>query len=253
MILVQDIIRIAQSAVDDDGNSDRYTFSRDWQPAIIYASNWLVNAFSSVLGTKKFPEENLSDLVYNRIFVTNMFSRVVLDTPTLGKVWSILNISINPTIYPNTSIAQPDLTKSVYSPLHSFVKAYKSAQRETAEEVNINRLNPFAPGNEVTTCEELKEYGYKLYTNYEGGYSPSATTDKTEIEILPSYPNKILAIEYIKQPTAITSVNDNLEFPTVLTDTIVQKVLNFISFKQSNVPLTQASQAEVQQLITLMS
>lgn len=249
MIPVQTIITLATSALDGEG-FDRYTFDRDWKPAISYAQNWLINAFSSVLGDKKFPEENLSDLVFNRIFLTNQFSRFVFDIPN-EDIWTILNISINPTIYPNTSIAQPDLTKSVYSPLHSFVRAYKSAKRETAEEVNINRLNPFASGNEKTTCEELKEYGYKLYTNYEGGYTPG--TEKQEIEILPTYANQVLALEYIKKPSDILTVNDSIEFPTVLTDLVVSKTLLFVSYKQSNVPLTQASQTEITNLINLMS
>jgi hypothetical protein len=121
----------------------------------------------------------------------------------------------------------------------------------TAEEVNINRLNPFASGNEKTICEELKEYGYKLYTNYEGGYTPGG--DKQEIEILPTYANKVIALEYIKKPSDILTVNDSIEFPTVLTDLVVSKTLLFVSYKQSNVPLTQASQAEITNLINLMS
>ena len=249
MIPVSNIIKLCESALDAEG-FQRYEFSRDWQPAITYAQNWLVNAFSSVLGEKKFPEENLSDLIFNRIFLTNQFSRFVFDIPN-EDIWTILNISINPTIYPDTSIAQPDLTKSVYSPSHSFVKAYKSAKRMTAEEVNINRLNPFASGNEKTICEELKEYGYKLYTNYEGGYTPGG--DKQEIEILPTYANKVIALEYIKKPSDILTVNDSIEFPTVLTDLVVSKTLLFVSYKQSNVPLTQASQAEINKLINLMS
>ena len=252
MIPVQDIVNICTSALDAEG-FQRYEWDRDFKPAIEYSQNWMVSAFSSILGTKKFPEENLSDLIYNRIFVTNQFSRFGFSYPSLGVIWSILNIGINPTIYPNTSIAQPDPTKSVYSPSHSFVKAYKSASRITAEEINENRLNPFAKGNEVTTCAELKEYGYKLYTNYEGGYDPSTTTDKTEIEIIPTYANSVLSLEYIKQPSEITLITDSVEFPTVLTDLFVVKTLQFLSYKRNEGTLTQATQAEINNLIALMS
>ena len=257
MIPVQDIINIAQSALDDDGNSQRYTFSRDWQPAINYAQNWLVNAFSSIIGDKKFPEENLSDLIYNRIFVTNRFSRIVIDGTDIGDLWGVLRIPINPVIYPNTPIPQPDLNKSVYASDRSFVKAYKSAKRLNAQEIDENRLNPFSAGNEVTTCDELKAYGYKLYTNYKGGYDPTQTidgdNDVAEIEIVPEWANKVVAIEYIKQPKPVVLITDDVEFPTVLTDFLVQKTLDYMAYKRDEQPLAQATAKEIQTLTQLMS
>lgn len=253
MIPVQDIITRCESALDAEG-FDRYTFARDYGPAINYAQEWMTSLFSAAFGSNKFNEESLTDLSFTKIWKTNQFSRFVFQYSEVGsRLWTIIGIYPLCTIYPDTDIAQADLTKSVYSPTHSYVKGYKSCARRTSEEMNLNRLNPFAAGNEVVICDELKDFAYKTMTDYTGGYDSSTTPEKVEIQIFPDYSNKVLAMEYLKYPEPIVNDTDNIEFPLSVSNMLVEKALNFISFKQSGTPLIQASEQDLNKLITLMS
>lgn len=253
MIPVQDIITRCESALDAEG-FDRYTFERDFRPAINYAQEWLTSLFSAAFGSNKFNEENLTDLSFVKIWKTNRFSRFVFQHSEVGnRLWTIIGIYPGCEIYPDTVIPQPNLLQSVYSPDHSYVKAYKSCTRRTSEEMNINRLNPFSAGNEVVICDELRDYAYKTMTDYVGGYDSSTTPEKVEIQIFPEYANKVLAMEYLKYPETIVNQGDNIEFPLSVSNMIVDKTLEFISFKQSSTPLKSASEQDLNKLITLMS
>ncbi len=253
MIPAQTIRDGITSALDAEGY-ERYTWARDFRPAINYAQEWLTGLFASALGSNKFNEEALQDLSFSRIWKTNQFSRFVFQSSEVGhSLWTITAISLECTIYPNTDIPQPDLTQSVYSPIHSFVKSYKSAKRLSSEETNMNRLNPFSAGNEIVTCPELVEYAYKSLTNYDGGYDPSTGTSEVEIEILPSYANRILCMEYLKYPSPLVNQTDSIEFPLTVTDMLITKSLEFISYKQAGTPLRQASADDMNKLITLMT
>ena len=261
MIPVSEIIARTEAALDAEG-FDRYTFVRDFRPAINYAQEWITGVFSSALGSNKFNEEALSDLSFVKIWKTNQFSRFVFQTAQVGhRLWTIVGIYPECEIYPDTSIAQSDLTKSVYSSSHSYVSSYKSCGRTTSEEMNLNRRNPFSPGNEIVTCEELRDYAYKSMTTYRGGYQPApANVDDTvipyeymEIEIFPSYANSILAMEYLKYPESIVLETDSIEYPHSIINMIVEQTLSFLAYKQSGTPLRQASEADLNKLITLMA
>lgn len=253
MIPAVQIIDRIQSALDSEG-FDRYTWERDFRPAINYAQEWVTSVFSSAMGSNKFNEEGLQDLSYSRIWKTNRFSRFVFQPSIVGhNLWTIVAIYPECIVTPATDIVQPNLDQSVYSPTHSFVSSYKSAARKTAEEMNLNRLNPFAAGNEVVTCPELMDYAYKSLTNYTGGYDPSVSGSDMEIEILPSYKNKVLCMEYLKYPTPLVNEVDSVEYPLSIMNMIVEKALGFISFKQAGTPLNQASNADLDKLITLMA
>jgi hypothetical protein len=119
--------------------------------------------------------------------------------------------------------------------------------------MNINRRNPFFNGNEIITCPELRTYSYKTLTNYRGGYTPAVGVSNMEIEIFPSYKNKILAMEYLKYPTPIVDEIDRVEYPLSIINMVVDKALNFIAAKQAGIPLQQASEGDLNKLITLMS
>lgn len=253
MIPAAQIINRIQAALDSEGY-ERYTWARDYRPAINYATEWVTGVFSSAMGSNKFNEEALQDLSYSRIWKTNRYSRFVFQPSIVGhNLWTITAIYPECRIIPDTDIVQPDLDQSVYSPTHSFRDSYKSAARKTAEEMNLNRLNPFSPGNEVVVCQELKDYAYKSLTNYAGGYDPSVSGSEMEIEILPSYANRILCMEYLKYPTPLTNDTDSVEYPLSIINMIVEKALNFLAFKQGNTPLLQASNDDLNKLITLMS
>lgn len=243
-----------ESALDAEGFG-RYTFPRDFGPAINYAQEWIAGVLSPVLGSNKFNEEGLSDLLFTKIWKTNQFSRFVFQSADVGhNLWSIVGIYPSCVIYPDTAIVQADLTQSVYSSAHSYVSSYKSCARTTSEEMNLNRRNPFSPGNEVVICEELMDFAYKSMTNYSGGYQAQpAGVEQMEIQIFPAYNNLVLAMEYIKYPTSVVTVADNVEYPRSLINMMTDIALSFIAYKQAGTPLRQASEADTNKLITLLS
>lgn len=248
MILVSDIIARMESALDAEGYG-HYTFDRDYRYAISYASEFVCSVLDRVLGKTRFIEERLSDLSYTGVWKTTDLSRFTFDEAVMNqKLWAIVAIFITPTVTPTTEIVQSNKTISVYSPTHKYVKSYKSAWRVTKEEVSMNRNNPFAPGNEHTEdCEELKEYGYLSPVVYLGGGG-----DIKEIEITPAYANLTLAMQYIKYPDPVTSAAQQLEFPVSMFDMILNKSLNFISYKRGDSNLQLVTEKDVQQLTNLL-
>ena len=98
MIAVSEIVSRINAALDAEG-SGRYTFSRDFQPAINYAIEFYVSVFNSAFGDNKLSEENLRELVRTRIWQTSEDSRVFFNTDdTVEEVWSILAVMPNPVI-----------------------------------------------------------------------------------------------------------------------------------------------------------
>lgn len=252
MILVAEVIKKIESALDAEG-FDRYTFTRDYQPAISYAQEWLCSAISPLLGDNKFSEASFSDLLTTKIFVTNQFSRFNFNETLVGnKLWSIVSIFPDCTTYPNAVYSQPDKTISLYLPNESYLKSYKAAKRINSQETNHNRRNPFAFGNEIVTCEELKEYGFNSFVTYSGGYNNVATF-KAEINILPDYKNKVLAMEYIKMPSDILSATGQIELPVSLTNMVIDKALNYISYKQGTSQLLQITNSDTKTLYSLLN
>ena len=257
MIPVLTIVERCASALDAEQgfpayDQGRYTFERDYKPAINGAQEWLVSVFNSVFADNKLSEENLRDLSKVRCFLTSQYSRVTMDSADLGEsVWTIN------AVYPKitstgTTPLQPDASRSVYAPLVSYITSDKSAKRLTLEEVNDAKTNPFSPGNSIQTSEQLIEYAYLNFTDYTGGYTLS-TTDKTELEILPSVGQELVAIAYLKYPASITVIGGNVEMPLTLIDLIVNKTLANLNYKQGDNELWQRVERDQRKLITLMA
>jgi len=98
MIAVTNIIERVIAALDAEG-SDRYSFSRDFQPAINYAIEFYVSVFNSAFGENKLSEENLRELVRTRVWQTSQYSRINFSIgDTVEEVWSILAVMPRPTI-----------------------------------------------------------------------------------------------------------------------------------------------------------
>lgn len=260
MIIAQNIVDRMKAALDAEQSTTtigRYEWLRDFQPAINYAMEWMVSLCNSAFAKKKFTEENLTDLVYVRVWKTNLYSRFVFRQADTGmNLWTIVSVYPNPILTPDTIIPQPDLTKSVYAPTYSYLKSYDNAKRLTAEEVNPNRRNPFEAGNEVVVCPELIDYAYKSPTNYAGGYDPTITTvvplDNAEIEILPAYANKNVAMEFLKVPTSVVNPTDNIEFPQSMENILFDKALNFITYKRGDSDLKAVTDEDVKNLASLI-
>ncbi len=248
MIPVQTIVDRVTSILDAEG-SDRYLFDQDFKPAINLTKDWVVAVFNKAFADKKLSEENLKELIQTKIWTTSTFSRVRID-PSVVNVWTILGIKPKPTVHPLLSIptagVNPD-TSTLETGV-SYISSDFSARRLTIEEWNENKNNIFEAGNNIVTTS-FTEYAYLNY----GDYSSSTYTTSGEIEIRPNIPTEFVGITYLRYPADVSSIGDNIEFPETLVTLIVNKVLNYISFKQGDkTNLFSVSGAEVATLAKLM-
>jgi len=250
MIAVQSVIDRIASALDAEG-SDRYTFIRDYKPAINSAVEWMQAVFNQAFGEKKLSEENLRDLVKVAVFQASEYSRVNTDLLT-DSIWTILRVNAepvlnidNPTLIPTTSPEQ-----SFYRDDLSYISSDKKKKKKlTLEQWENNVKNIFEAGN-TTLLNDFKQYAYLNFADYQ---SNSYNAGGPELEIRPSIAKSFVGITYLKYPTPIQASTDDIEFPKVLINLVVQKALNFISIKQGDqTNLYGVTQQDVATLVQLM-
>lgn len=251
MISVQTIVDRIESPLDAEG-SDRYRFDNDYKPAINQSVEWLISVFNKAFADKKLTEENLRDLIRTVVYQTSLYSRVKIDNAGMNAaVWSLLKVNPEPVVYPSTATVNV-LTNDFDSQFRndvSFIKSDFSAKRLTSEQWEDKNKNIFQAGN-LTLSNDFKQYAYLDYSNYS---STAYTVDGPEIEINPEIPNQFVGIQFLKYPTQIALITDNVEFPESLTNLVVQKSLNFISFKQGDqTNLYAVTSRDVQTLVQLM-
>lgn len=251
MISVQSIVDRVESILDAEG-SDRYTFNEDYKYAINSSVEWLQSVFNKAFADKKLTEENLKDLIRVAVYQTNAYSRVRLDDPSLGLfIWSILKINPKPSVYPDNAtvdiLAEDYLSK--YRDDVSFIKSNFSAKRLTTEQWEESNDNIFEAGN----SKMLESFINYAYLNPQDYTSSSYAPGGAEVEVKPSVPNEFIAVTFLKYPTPIDLITDEIEFPKSLLNLVVQKALNFISMKQGDqTNLYAVSTRDIQTLVQLM-
>lgn len=250
MITTQEVVSTVLSRLDAEG-SDRYLFDQDIKPAINSSIKWLMAVFNSAFSEKKLTEENLRDLNLTRVWQTNAFSRFEIKDTDLGhKLWSILAIYPEIEFYPTSSTidAVTNEYDSKFRPDVTFLDSIHSAGRITSEEWNENKQNVFMAGNAVL-INGLKSYGYKNFTNY----SSDQYITGAEIQIRPDVPSQFVAVNYLKVPTNVDQITDSIEYPETIFDILVEKTLNFISYKQGDqTNLYSVTERDVARLVQLL-
>lgn len=253
MIPVQNVVDLMRFELDSEG-SDRYLFDQDFKPAINSAIDWLVFVFNRAFENNKFSGESLTDLIRTRIWVANNFSRINFNPAVVGdNFWSYLGIHPEPEVYPAGSIppALPNDYTSLFIPNVSFVGSKYTAKLLTLEKWNENQDNVFAPGNGTLLQDGLKTYAYNTTVDYS---SAAPYTTAGEIEIRPAVPGQFVGITYLKTPTKVNLISDNIEFPDSMSTLIVRKSLNFISTKQGDqTTLYAVTERDVMSLIKLIN
>lgn len=254
MIVASDIITQMEANLDAEG-SGRYSFLRDYKPAINYAIQFYVSVFNFAFGRKKLSEENLRELTRTRVWQTSKYSRIYFDPADIGgEVWSILVVAPEPALDPQISpLANPDPTSSLFIPTNTtrFVKSDFSAARQTFEEWNQSRKNLFMPGNN-TLLADFKTYAYKNFTHTKEGEAENQII--TEIEIRPELDNELVAVTYLVYPGNIENESDVILYPKTMTNLLVDKALKFISLKQGDgTNLYSVQDIEINTLVNLMS
>ena len=228
-------------ALDAEG-SDHYRDDLDYIPAINGAIKWLTAVISSAYGQDKFSEEFFRDLTNAGVFLTNNNSRVSLDVFP-SEVWTILAVYVKPDVEVITSLpvpSTPDTKQSYYLDNLIHISSVSDCKRLNIEEWAVTKNNPLESGYDGNQlCDDLKLYAYLLNSNF--------------IEIRPAIQNGKTTIFWVKKPTPITTINDDIEFPSSVFQLLFDKALNYISYKQGDqTNLYSVSSQDIQQLLTLL-
>lgn len=233
MISVQTVVDRMRAVLDAEG-SDRYRFEQDLRPAINSSVEWLQAVFNKAFAEKKLTEENLRDLVRTVIYQANGFSRIYFNESDLGfKIWSLMRINPEPIVYPiedATITVTSDPEESIFRRELTYRRSKYSAKRLTLEEWEETGDNIFEAGNDLL-LNSFKSYAFLGWVNY-GSSNYSAGGAETEIR--PDISNQLVAVTFLKYPTPINLITDDIEFPNSLLDLIYMKALNFVSFKQGD-------------------
>lgn len=233
MIQVQELRNQLAFALDAEG-SDHYRDDLDYIPAINASVKWLTNVINSALGTDKFGEEFFRDLTYSGVFKTDNSSRVSLNVFPHG-VWSILSVYPKPLtsdISGQTPPVTTDLTLSYFMNNLMHKSSYFSCKRLSIEEWATSRPNPWEDGYDGDQiCDELKRYAYLNPINYENTNRGSNAKD---LEVRPSIINDNITIFWVKKPTEIVAITDEIEFPESVFQLLFNKALNYIAYKQGD-------------------
>ena len=252
MIVASDLITSMVSVLDAEG-SNRYTFDRDYRPAINYAIKYYASVFNFAFGQKKLSEENLRELTRTRVWQTSKYSRIHFDiTDTTEEVWTILRISPEPTLDPQLDpVVNPDPTSSIFTPDVIFVRSSHSAARQTLEEWNEGERNLFMPGNTILQ-NDLKKYAYRNFTHSKAG--DLAVDIIEEVEIRPYLEEQLVGVTYLVYPTPIVADTDVILYPKSMENLLIDKALNFVSLKQGDgTNLYSVTEREIATLVKLMS
>ena len=115
MISVQTVIERIASVLDAE-DSDRYTFERDFKPAINSSVEWLQAVFNKAFAEKKLSEEDLKELIKVVVFQTSQFSRINLDQIN-DSIWSLMRINPEPVLKPENPsiILLPEAKNGVFT------------------------------------------------------------------------------------------------------------------------------------------
>jgi hypothetical protein len=228
-------------ALDAEG-SDHYRDDLDYVPAINGAIRWLTAVVSSAYGQDKFSEEFFRDLTNSGVFLTNNNSRVFLNSFP-SEVWTVLAVYVKPDVEVDASLPvplTPDTKQSYYLSNLIHVSSADDCKRLNLEEWAVTKNNPLEDGYDGNQlCEGLKYYAYMLSTNM--------------IEVRPAVVNGYTTIFWVKKPTPITTITDNIEFPSSVFQLLFDKALNYISYKQGDqTNLYSVTSQDIQQLLTLL-
>lgn len=254
MFSVAQVLESVKADLDAEG-SDRYLWDQDYKPAINKAIRWMTSALSQVLSVSRSAGENLRDLKRTSVWVSSGMSRVAMNASDIGHaVWTVIDVIPEPEVFPSVSVgAINNKAQSKFLDKVTFLRSDYSAARLTEGQWNNTSKNEFVPGNSVLSGNVgLKSYAYLDFNKYPSGRY--TLPEDREIEIRPTYANKLVAIRYLKVPSEVSDESDNIEFPDSIVQIFSEKVANFISKKQGDeTTLFAVSNQDIQTLLQLIS
>ena len=241
-------------ALDAEG-SDHYRDDLDIIPAINASQRWIVSVINAALGRNKFGEEIFRDLTKARVFQASDDSRVGLNIFP-NEVWTILAVFPKPVTgnTGGTASTPSGKNEAIYrGDLYHIRGIGKSADRLSVEQWENNRGNPFAAGYDgAVFCEELQDYAYLDPIDH--NWNDDEVDSKDEIEIRPAIPQELVTIVYVKKPTPIAALSENIEFPDEIFQMIFNKALQYIAYKQGDqTNIFSVTNADIQTLISTIT
>lgn len=228
--LLADRMRFALDAED----SDHYNDTVDIIPAINAAQDWLIAVVNATFGNKRMGEEIFRDVHTSRVFVTSVNSRISLDVFP-HDVWGILAVYPKPTLgdVTDSGFIPPKLAPNAsYLDEGKFhISSSKFAERLTIDQWSSNKENPFQAGFEGNLPEFVVDFAYLNPV----GYDPDSNISiDREIEIRPSVAKEHVTVFYARRPKQIQALTEDLEFPNQAIQLLLDKALQYISFKQGD-------------------
>lgn len=270
MILVQDIIDRVAASLDAEG-SGYFNFSRDYEPAINNAIEWVVSSVSPLIGTNKFPEEAFRELTTTKVWQCNRYSGFIIDPADIGgrDYWTILGVYAKPKVVlldaPNLATTLPGIyyseifpylgqelvnapvvsqaynatginllqpQQSTFRPELAFVDCANMCDRITLKEWSSRQRNKFSPGYKSKVAKYI-QWAYINANNYTSTIGGYTLSVPREIRVSPDLSRDLVGVTYIAIPATISSPADIIGFPQTLFVPMVQKALNYISIKEN--------------------
>jgi hypothetical protein len=247
MIQVQELRNQLAFALDAEG-SDHYRDDLDYIPAINASVKWLTNVVNSALGKDKIGEEFFRDLTFSGVFKTDDCSRVSLN------VFPSEVVYVNPTtkvLDGQTPPVTTDETLSYFMNNLLHKSSTLSCKRLSIEEWATSKLNPFEDGYDGDQiCDDLKMYAYLNPINYENTNQGLIAKD---LEVRPAILNGDITIFWIKKPSVVTAITDEIEFPDSVFQLLFNKSLSYISYKQGdNTSIHSVTSEDIELLLNLI-
>ncbi len=235
MITGTDIWNTMQARLDAEG-SERYLPDQDIIPAINSAIQRAMTAVGWALANRKGSEEQLSELTNIKIFQTNSEGGVNLDDPSLGHgIWNVLGVYARPfTVEQNPPILPLPANQSQYRDSLSWSGSGDPVERVTLEEVPKIRTNIFRNGNEIMASNPNR-VTFSYYIPGDAS-STSYSSGGRELRILPKSvaSTSLVAIAYLKTPSEVSDLTDQVEFPRSFLLALADWSLQYISYKQGD-------------------
>ena len=230
---VQNIITDCNQALDS-GGSTFWDVNLDFVPAINRGQDYILQLIQPRLGAKKFNEENLKGIIKNRIYQSDIYSRIYVDGANI--TWGLVSVVVNP------QVAIPPGVASTYIPLplaanrSGYNADYitvpgsgKSCRRLNSQEFNSNTGNPFEAGYVSPNPNNPNvSYGYLSHVDFQSQYDATMPYGITiSPAINPAIP---VSITFINYPTRAVA-NGTLDWNVVFQQFITKSTLKFLCEK----------------------
>lgn len=241
------------TASEEVGDSNGYySTEEDFLPSFNLACQHVAKTLAYLLEQSKMPSESLSELRYQRTFVSSPYSEVVMGSVLfIEAVYPLPEVKGLPLVEANKPT---EVTSSV-----TVIDTKYSASLLSAERASMVHHNPFIAGYDKQGCVKTKsEQGRFLTFSYTSPYR--AKDGSLQIKIMPSLKGGLCTVLCINNiPTysigliVLNDYNTEIPLPISILPFIVEKALFFLAYKQGDGPTVgELSEAEADRILSIL-